>query len=69
MVPLRMIAENLGYKVEWNQTSKTITIEQQGKTMQLVVNQTAASVDDKTVILTTAPLLRNGTTLVPIRFI
>lgn len=69
MVPLRMIAENLGYKVDWNQTSKTITIEQQGKTMQLIVNQTAASVDDKTVILTSAPLLRNGTTLVPIRFI
>ena len=69
MVPLRMIAENLGYKVDWNQTSKTITIEQQGKTMQLIVDQTAASVDGKTVILTTAPLLRNGTTLVPIRFI
>lgn len=29
MVPLRMIAENLGYKVDWNQTSKTIKIEQQ----------------------------------------
>ncbi|AIQ59491.1 N-acetylmuramoyl-L-alanine amidase family protein [Paenibacillus borealis] len=69
MVPLRMIAENLGYKVDWNQTSKTVTIEQQGKTMQLIVNQTAASVDGKTVILTTSPLLRNGTTLVPIRFI
>lgn len=69
MVPLRMIAENLGYKVDWNQTSKTVTIEQQGKTMQLIVNQTAASVDGKTVVLTTSPLLRNGTTLVPIRFI
>ncbi|NQX44753.1 N-acetylmuramoyl-L-alanine amidase [Paenibacillus tritici] len=69
MVPLRMIAENLGYKVDWNQTSKTVTIEQQGKTMQLIVNQTAASVDGKTVILNTAPLLRNNTTLVPIRFI
>lgn len=69
MVPLRMIAENLGYKVDWNQTSKTVTIEQQGKTMQLIVNQPAASVDGKTVMLTTAPLLRSGTTLVPIRFI
>ncbi|MEK4515306.1 N-acetylmuramoyl-L-alanine amidase family protein [Paenibacillus sp. FSL H8-0122] len=69
MVPLRMIAENLGYKVDWNQTSKTIKIEQQGKTIQLIVDQAAASVDGKTVMMSTAPLLRNGTTLVPIRFI
>lgn len=69
MVPLRMIAENLGYKVDWNQNSKTVTIEQQGKTVKLIVGQTAASSDDKTVILPTAPLLRGGTTLVPIRFI
>lgn len=69
MVPLRMIAENLGYKVDWDQPSKTVKIEQQGKTIQLIVDQTAASVDGKTVIMTTAPLLRNNTTLVPIRFI
>ncbi|ASA22858.1 N-acetylmuramoyl-L-alanine amidase family protein [Paenibacillus donghaensis] len=69
MVPLRMIAENLGYKVGWNQQSKTITIEQEGKIVRLAVNQTAASVDDKTLILTEAPVLRTDTTLVPIRFI
>ncbi|WP_019910045.1 N-acetylmuramoyl-L-alanine amidase family protein [Paenibacillus sp. HW567] len=69
MVPLRMIAENLGYKVDWDQKSKTITIEQQGKTIKLFVDQTTASVDDKTVTLTAAPLLRTNTTLVPIRFI
>ncbi|MBT2288527.1 N-acetylmuramoyl-L-alanine amidase [Paenibacillus albidus] len=69
MVPLRMIAENLGYQVSWDQSSKTVSIEQQGRIIKLVVDQTAASVDDKTVILTTAPLLRNNTTLIPIRFI
>lgn len=69
MVPLRMIAENLGYKVDWDKTSKTIMIVQQGKTIKLIVDNTSASVDDKTVILTTAPLLQGGTSLVPIRFI
>ncbi|WP_438490992.1 N-acetylmuramoyl-L-alanine amidase [Paenibacillus sp. IHBB 3054] len=69
MVPLRMIAENLGYKVNWDQKSKTVTIEQQGKTIKLIVDQTTASVDDKTVILTAAPVARAGTTLVPIRFV
>ncbi|MCL6602321.1 MAG: N-acetylmuramoyl-L-alanine amidase family protein [Paenibacillus sp.] len=69
MVPLRMIAENLGYTVDWNQKSQMVTIGQEGKTLQLIVNQNTASVDDKTVLLNTAPLLRNDTTLVPIRFI
>ncbi|WP_410514867.1 N-acetylmuramoyl-L-alanine amidase family protein [Paenibacillus sp. BR2-3] len=69
MVPLRMIAENLGYKVGWEQKNQKITIEQQGKTIELIVNQKTASVDDKTVTLHASPLLRNSTTLVPIRFI
>jgi N-acetylmuramoyl-L-alanine amidase len=69
MVPLRLISESLGYNVGWDQKSKTVTIEQQGKVIKLVVNQKVASVDDKTLTLTTAPILRNNTTLVPIRFI
>ncbi|WP_339319917.1 N-acetylmuramoyl-L-alanine amidase [Paenibacillus sp. FSL R10-2734] len=69
MVPLRLISESLGYSVGWDQKSKTVTIEQQGKVIKLIVNQKTASVDDKTVSLTTAPILRSNTTLVPIRFI
>lgn len=69
MVPLRLISESLGYTVGWDQKSKTVTIEQQGKIIKLVVNQKTASVDEKTVTLTTAPILRSNTTLVPIRFI
>ncbi|MEK5255735.1 N-acetylmuramoyl-L-alanine amidase [Paenibacillus sp. FSL F4-0125] len=69
MVPLRLISESLGYNVGWDQKSKTVTIEQQGKVIKLVVNQKTASVDDKTLTLTSAPILRSNTTLVPIRFI
>ncbi|MDQ0192926.1 N-acetylmuramoyl-L-alanine amidase family protein [Paenibacillus wynnii] len=69
MVPLRMISQNLGYTVEWDQKSQMVTIGQQGKIIQLIVNQKSASVDDKTVLLTTAPLLKNSITFVPIRFI
>lgn len=69
MVPLRMIAENLGYKVTWNQQNKIVRIENSGTTIELVVDKTTASVNDQTVILANAPLLRGGTTIVPIRFI
>ncbi|MBY9081704.1 N-acetylmuramoyl-L-alanine amidase [Paenibacillus sp. HN-1] len=69
MVPLRMIAENLGYKVDWNQTSKLVTIVQGDTTIKLTVGQSSAAVNDKTVTLTQAPILRSDTSLVPIRFI
>lgn len=69
MVPLRLISESLGYQVGWDQKSQTVTIEQQGKVLKLKVNQKTATVDDASVQLTAAPILRSNTTLVPIRFI
>ncbi|MDT3426758.1 N-acetylmuramoyl-L-alanine amidase [Paenibacillus forsythiae] len=69
MVPLRMIVENLGYKVDWNQKTKTVTIEQGGKVISLVVGQKKATVDGKEVSLNEAPIVRSDTSLVPIRFI
>lgn len=72
MVPIRMISENLGYSVDWDKSSKTVTIAQSGKTVKLVVGSTSASVDERTVTLNTAPVLRganNAYTLVPIRFV
>ncbi|WP_379129353.1 N-acetylmuramoyl-L-alanine amidase [Paenibacillus sp. sgz500958] len=69
MVPLKMITTNLGYSVNWDQKTQQVTVEQQGKTIVLVLNQKSASVDGRTVILNTAPYLRNNITLVPIRFI
>ncbi|QWU14581.1 N-acetylmuramoyl-L-alanine amidase [Paenibacillus sophorae] len=69
MVPLRMIVQSLGYKVDWNQNAKTVTISQQGKVISLVVGQKTAIVDGNEVPLNEAPVLRNDTSLVPIRFI
>lgn len=69
MVPFRMIAENLGYQVEWNQTAKMVTITQGSKVIKLTVGQMTAVVDGNTVTLNAAPMLKNDTTLVPIRFI
>ncbi|KAA9006290.1 N-acetylmuramoyl-L-alanine amidase [Paenibacillus spiritus] len=69
MVPLRMISENLGYKVDWNQASQTVTITQQSQELKLVVGQKTASVDGKSLELSQVPYMKNYTTLVPIRFI
>ncbi len=68
MIPIRFVAESLGFGVEWNKEDKTITIGENGKVF-LTVGSAEAVVDGKTVTLDAAPLIDNGRTLVPLRFI
>lgn len=69
MIPIRMVAEELGYGVKWEQKTGTVTIEQNGSTIKMVVNNKNATVDNQSVKLDNAPVLRKGTTLVPLRFV
>ncbi len=69
MVPIRVISENLNYKVQWNQSEGRVMIDGEGKSIQLFIGKKAASVGNKTYDLNTAPVVQNGTTLVPIRLV
>ncbi|WP_429371577.1 N-acetylmuramoyl-L-alanine amidase [Paenibacillus sp. DS2015] len=69
MIPIRVVVENLGFKVTWNQKSQSVKIEQRDKVVQLVVNDLMATVDGKQESLNAAPLLRKGSVVVPIRFV
>lgn len=69
MIPLRIVAENLNYKVEWQAETKGITIKNNGKTIALKVNQQQAFVNKKEVALNVAPIIQNQNTIVPLRFV
>lgn len=69
MVPLRIVAENLKYKVEWEPKTKGIVIKNEGKTIALTVNQQQAVVNKKEVLLNVAPIIQNQSTIVPLRFV
>ncbi|MBA9085282.1 N-acetylmuramoyl-L-alanine amidase [Fontibacillus solani] len=69
MVPLRVIAEGLGYDVKWEQKTGTVTISQNKTSLKLVVNSDQAVVDSSKISLSTAPFLQNNTTMVPLRFV
>ncbi|MDI6860655.1 MAG: stalk domain-containing protein [Caldisericia bacterium] len=69
MVPLRFISEAFGAKVEWDGTTKTVTITWGSKTIKLTIGVYIAKVDGKDVKLDVAPIIREGRTFVPIRFI
>jgi len=68
-VPLRVISEALGAKVEWLPDVKGIVIEFMGKKIEMQVGSKRAVVNGKVVDLDTPPEITNGVTFVPIRFV
>ena len=69
LVPLRFISEAFGANVEWNGALKVITITYKMHTIQLQINSDVVLVDNAVQKLRVPPVIKNGRTLVPIRFI
>lgn len=69
LVPIRFVSEAFGCKVQWEATTKKITITRFTDTITLWVGQKQALVNGQEVDLDVAPSLENSTTFVPIRFI
>lgn len=69
LVPLRIVSENLGAKVEWNEEQKSITLSKDGNTIKITPLSKAAFVNEKKIEIPIAPKIIDGTTLVPIRFV
>lgn len=68
-VPIRFISEKLGATVNWNQSTKEVTIQKDGKTMRWTVGNRQVKVNQQTVMQDAPLLLKNGSTFVPVRFV
>jgi iron complex transport system substrate-binding protein len=69
MVPYRGIAESLGAKVAWNDKTRTVTVTDSGQTLKLTIGSKIAYKGSQRVNLDSAPIIVNGRTLVPLRFV
>jgi N-acetylmuramoyl-L-alanine amidase len=69
MIPVRVVVENLGFEVLWEQQSRKVTVHQDGKSIELAVGRKTADADGVTFDLNAAPKQSGGTVLVPIRFV
>ncbi|MBA9087052.1 N-acetylmuramoyl-L-alanine amidase [Fontibacillus solani] len=69
MIPIRVVAESLKFKVDWDQKSRNVKIQQNARTLSLTVDQKEALVDNNIIELNNAPLIMNNTVVVPIRFV
>lgn len=69
MIPVRVVVENLGFEVLWEQQTRKVTVQQDGKSIELAVGRKTADADGVTFDLNAAPKQSGGTVLVPIRFV
>ncbi|WP_127531080.1 N-acetylmuramoyl-L-alanine amidase family protein [Paenibacillus kobensis] len=69
LVPLRIVSEELGADVIWNQAQKLITVHKDDLNLQLGIDKKEALVNGQTQLLDAAPLLMNKHTLIPVRFV
>lgn len=69
LVPLRGVFETLGATVNWNAKDKTITAKNSTNTVWLMVGSKKAKINGTPLAVSVAPIIKSGTTLVPLRFI
>ena len=69
MVPLRAIFEAIGADVNWDDKTKTITIEKEEKSYVMKIGENIITIGNSYVIMDTYPTIIDNRTLVPVRFI
>ncbi|GMK36980.1 hypothetical protein PCCS19_00330 [Paenibacillus sp. CCS19] len=69
MVPIRVIAENLGADVVWDKKSQIATLSNDTTTIVLPINGAYAILNGTTKPLEQSPIVIDGVTLLPIRFV
>ncbi|MEW6423671.1 MAG: copper amine oxidase N-terminal domain-containing protein [Bacillota bacterium] len=68
-LPLRFIGEAIGANLDWDPTEQRITYTLGSRNVTLWIGRTEAIVNGQSRTLDVAPVLTNGVTLVPVRFV
>ena len=69
MVPLRGVFEKMNASVEYDQATHTVTTQSGGDNIQLTLGSKMAMVNGSNLAIEVAPYTKDGSTMVPLRFI
>ncbi len=69
MLPIRIIAESLGAKVDWDGNNKQVIITKENTKIVIAIGSKEAFVNYKAFSIDSPPIIRNGRTYVPVRFV
>ena len=69
LVPLRLISETLGAKVDWDGTARKVTITDGSNKIELIIGNNKPTFNGKVIAIDVAPKIISDYTYVPLRFI
>src|SRR5438046_2288351 len=70
MIPLRGVLERLGAeRIDWQPADQEVVVSAAGREMRLHIGDRTAVVNGRDVSLDVPPMILQGTTMVPLRFI
>ncbi len=69
MIPLRQIAEQLDFKVDFNLQEQKITLVKQDSQLEMWLGKRDVLINGQAATLQSDPVIMNGTTLVPLRLV
>lgn len=69
IVPVRIIAEELGSKVTWDEKQRKVTVVKDETSIQLFIDKKNATAGGKSFQLEAAPTIIEGNTMLPVRFV
>ena len=69
LVPIRIVSEILGLRVEWIESTKSVLISSPGRTVRLSIGSNKATVNETAYTLDVPAKIINDSTYVPLRFI
>lgn len=69
LVPIRALAENMGFTVEWEAATRTVTIKGNDTEIILVIDSDKATVNGETYVLDVPAKITDDRTFIPLRFV
>lgn len=70
LLPMRFVADQvIGAEILWDQATQTATMTKDGTTVSVTIGSKVAIIDGLEIELSAAPVVKDNTTLVPLRFL
>ncbi len=67
-LPLRAVSEDMGFKVDWNEKARKVTVKGGDRTVVMTVDKKSYNVDGRAKSMDVAPFIKENRTYVPLRF-
>lgn len=68
-VPVRYLGDSIGAKTDWDGATNTVTLTKGNVVVKLTIDSKSILVNDKASTIDVAPLIKNGRTYLPARYV